>query len=207
MNFGEKLKAIRLSLELTQDELAARLGTTKQAISRYENSEREPNLRTAREFSEKLGVDLTTLADDTLPLRDISHSSLSPLPVSRSFPLVGDIACGTPILADQNITEYINFPGDLNADFCLRCRGDSMIDARIHDGDVVFIRQQPEVENGEIAAVLIGEETTLKRVYRDRGVLTLMPANPAYPPMVYSGDQLDEIRILGKAVSFLSAVK
>ena len=207
MNFGEKLKAIRLSLELTQDELAARLGTTKQAISRYENSEREPNLRTAREFSEKLGVDLTVLADDTLPLGRLPHSDLFPLPAARSFPLVGDIACGTPILADQNITEYVNFPGDLNADFCLRCKGDSMIDARIHDGDIVFIRIQPEVENGEIAAVLIGEETTLKRVYLSNGVLTLMPANPAYPPMVYSGDQLEQVRILGKAVSFLSAVK
>jgi len=134
-------------------------------------------------------------------------NDISPLPPSRTYPLVGDIACGTPILAEQNITEYINFPGDLRADFCLRCRGDSMTGARIYDGDIVFVRQQPDVEDGEIAVVLIEEETTLKRIYRADGVLTLMPDNPAYPPMVYTGSQLDQIRILGKAVHFLSAVK
>lgn len=134
-------------------------------------------------------------------------TGLFPLPSSRSYPLIGDIACGTPILAEQNITEYINFPGDLHADFCLRCRGDSMVDARIHDGDIVFIRQQPDVENGEIAAVLIGEEATLKRVYHSDATLTLMAANPAYPPRNFSGDQLEQVRILGKAVNFLSTVK
>ena len=102
---------------------------------------------------------------------------------------------------------YIQFPDALNADFCLRCKGDSMIEARIHDGDIVFIRQQPEVDNGEIAAILIGDETTLKRVYRSGDTLTLMAANPTYPPMVYTGEQLTSVRILGKAVNFLSAVK
>ncbi len=82
-----------------------------------------------------------------------------------------------------------------------------MIDARIHDGDIVFIRQQPEVNNGQIAAVLIGEEATLKRVYRSAGALTLVPANSQYPPMVYTGDQLSQVRIIGRAVAFLSGVK
>jgi len=138
---------------------------------------------------------------------DSAPSGLLPLPANKSYPLVGDIACGTPILAEENIAEYIQFPGDLSADFCLRCHGDSMIDARILDGDIVFIRKQPEVSNGEIAAVLIGEEATLKRVYYTGDTLTLMSANPAYAPRVYTGEQLENVRILGRAVSFLSAVK
>lgn len=204
-HYSDMLIYLRKRARLTQQELADKTGLSRSAIGMYETGKREPDLETFELFADFYNVDMNTLtgrsSSPALP------TGLFPLPSSRSFPLVGDIACGTPILAEQNITEYVNFPGDLNADFCLRCKGDSMIDARIHDGDIVFVRIQPEVENGEIAAVLIGEETTLKRVYRDRGVLTLMPANPAYPPMVYSGDQLEQVRILGKAVSFLSAVK
>ncbi len=199
---GSRLRYLRKSENMTQQELADSIGVAKSTISMYENGQREPDFETLEALADCFNVDMRTFFPG-----NSAPAGLFPLPASRSFPLVGDIACGTPILAEQNITEYISFPGDLNADFCLRCKGDSMIDARIHDGDIVFVRQQPEVENGEIAAVLIGEETTLKRVYLSDSVLTLMPANPAYPPMVYSGDQLEQVRILGKAVSFLSAVK
>lgn len=204
-HYSDMLIFLRKRARLTQQELADMTGLSRSAIGMYETGKREPDLETFELFADFYNVDMNTLTGRSSS--PVLPSGLSPLPASRSYPLVGDIACGTPILAEQNITEYISFPDDLNADFCLRCRGNSMIDARIHDGDIVFIRIQPEVENGEVAAVLIGEETTLKRVYLDRGVLTLMPANPAYPPMVYSGDQLTEVRILGKAVSFLSPVK
>lgn len=126
-----------------------------------------------------------------------------PLPKMRKVPLIGAIACGDPITAAQNIEGQIDVPEDIHCDFCLRCKGDSMSGAGIHDGDAVYIRIQPEVENGEIAAVRIGEEATLKRVYYTDSTLTLMPANPAYAPMVYTGDQLNEVHIEGKAVGFM----
>lgn len=199
---GSRLRYLRKQDDVTQQQLADAIGVAKSTISMYENGQREPDFETLESLADFFNVEMSTF----FPGGKAAPSVL-PLPSSRSYPLVGDIACGSPILAEQNITEYINFPGDLNADFCLRCRGDSMIDARILDGDIVFIRQQPNVENGEIAAVLVGEETTLKRVYRSGDTLTLMPANPSYPPIVYSGPQLEQVRILGKAVNFLSAVK
>ncbi len=208
MTVGERIKARRKQIGMSAEQVAQQLNISPSTVYRYENGD-----------IEKMGIDkLTPIANalQTTPAylmgwEEFSPhplpNDISPLPPSRTYPLVGDIACGTPILAEQNITEYINFPGDLRADFCLRCRGDSMTGARIYDGDIVFVRQQPDVEDGEIAVVLIEEETTLKRIYRADGVLTLMPDNPAYPPMVYTGSQLDQIRILGKAVHFLSAVK
>ena len=139
----------------------------------------------------------------------LRSSNILPLPENRSYPLVGTIACGEPILAEENITEYIQFPGDIDADFCLRCQGDSMINARIHDGDIVFIRKQDSVETGEIAAVRIGDEATLKRVYYTPGSnrVTLRACNPLFPDMEFEGDDLNDMQILGKAVSFVSSVQ
>lgn len=129
-----------------------------------------------------------------------------PIPRMNEVPLIGSIACGTPILAAQNVEDQVSTPEFIHADFALRCKGDSMIDARIHDGDIVYIRQQQTVDSGEIAAVLIGEEATLKRVYLSPGTVVLQPANPRYEPMVYSGSQLEQVRILGKAVGFTSTI-
>ena len=98
-------------------------------------------------------------------------------------------------------------PENVHADFCLRCNGDSMVGARIKDGDVVFIRQQPEVENGEIAAVIIDDEATLKRVYLSADKIILQPENPRYEPFVFVGEELSQIRIIGKAVAFISWVE
>ena len=125
-----------------------------------------------------------------------------PMPKMKKVPLVGSIACGDPITAEQNIEKMVDVPYNIRCDFSLTCHGDSMIDAGIHDRDIVYIRIQPEVENGEIAAVRIGDEATLKRVYYSDDTLTLMPANPAYAPMVYSGPQLDEVQIEGRAVGW-----
>ena len=125
-----------------------------------------------------------------------------PMPKMKKVPLVGSIACGDPITAEQNIEKMVDVPDNIRCDFSLTCHGDSMIDAGIHDRDIVYIRIQPEVENGEIAAVRIGDEATLKRVYYSDDTLTLMPANPAYAPMVYSGPQLDEVQIEGRAVGW-----
>lgn len=209
MAIKDRLKSQRAHKNMTLEEVARKVGVTRATIQKYENG------IIANIPSDK--IEALAEALDTTPAyimgwdeNQAAVPGILPLPANKAYPLVGDIACGTPILAEENITEYIQFPGDLNADFCLRCKGDSMVDARIFDGDIVFIRKQVEVSNGEIAAVQIGEDTaTLKRVYRseDGNTLTLMAANPAYAPMVYSGEQLASVRILGKAVNFLSAVK
>ena len=116
-------------------------------------------------------------------------------------PLVGTIACGTPILAEQNVEARIGVPAAWRADFALTCKGDSMA-PRYLDGDIVCIRCQPQVENGQIAAVLIGEEATLKRFYQNGDTVTLQAENPVYSPLVYRGEELNEIRIEGKVVGF-----
>lgn len=132
------------------------------------------------------------------------------LPIStQKIPFLGSVACGQPIYAEEDKESYIVLGTNIKADFCLRAQGDSMVDARIHDGDIVYVRQQEAVDNGEIAVVLIGDEATLKRVYYypDKQKLLLQPANPKYEPFIYVGDELDQIRILGKAVAFQSDVR
>ncbi len=133
-------------------------------------------------------------------------TNIIPLPEMKAIPLVGKIACGTPITATENLEGYIKIPAQLEADFALVCRGDSMVGARIMDGDFVAIRQQPDVDDGEIAAVLIEDEATLKRVYKMPGRLVLRAENPRYAPIDLSGAELDDVRILGKVVYFISEV-
>ena len=149
---------------------------------------------------EDMPIDLSIFAEQGQP------ENIIPMPEMRKIPLVGTIACGTPILADQNIEEYVSIPKNITADFALTCKGDSMINARIFDGDVVYIRQQQTVENGEIAAVLIDNEATLKRVQLFDDHIILQPENPMYKPLVFWGEEMNTVRILGKAVAFTSAV-
>ena len=121
----------------------------------------------------------------------------------RVLPLLGEIAAGVPIYADEQF-EVTSCDESLHCDFALRVRGDSMTGARIHDGDIVFIRRQEDVDDGDIAAVLLNDEATLKRVYHIKNGLQLLPMNPRYAPMVFTLDECDSIRILGKAVGFQS---
>ena len=133
--------------------------------------------------------------------------NIIPMPEMRKIPLVGTIACGEPILAQENIEEYISIPKEIPGDFALTCKGDSMTNARIFDGDIVYIRQQDTVESGEIAAVLIDGEATLKRVRLFDDHISLEPENPMYKPFVYWNEEMNTVRILGKAVAFTSAVR
>lgn len=126
----------------------------------------------------------------------------------KKFPMLGEIACGEPIWAEEDKEHYVMAGMDIQADFCLTAKGDSMINARINDGDIVFIRQQQIVENGEIAAVIIGDEATLKRwyYYPDDNKLMLVAENPKYPPLMYINEELNTVRCLGKAVYFMSVI-
>ncbi len=141
-------------------------------------------------------------------LEDYARYGIMPIK-TKKLPMLGNVACGEPIFSQEEHGDYIDVDGSINADFCLRAKGDSMIGARINDGDIVFIRKQDVVENGEIAAVLIEDDATLKRVQydRDAGILLLSAENPRYETMIFTGEQLNRIKILGKAVAFQSDVK
>lgn len=213
MTIGERIKSLRESKRITQTELAEKLGTTKQNIYKYENgiitnipSDKIELMAKCFEVSPGyiMGWEDENELDDLSILME-KYDNIRPIKLKR-FPLLGEIACGQPIFADEDRESYIMADMDIRADFCLRAKGDSMINARIYDGDVVFIREMPMVDNGDIAAVIIDDEATLKKVYYypDKGKLVLYPENPDYEPFIYVGEELNTIRILGKAVYFMS---
>lgn len=206
MSIGQRLKSRREELNLTQGYVAKKVGVAIQTIYKYEN-----------EIVTNIPLDRLELLASALRVSpaylmgwednaDYEKYGLKPIQ-TKKFPMLGEIACGQPIIANQEYETYIEASADINADFCLTAKGDSMINARIFDGDVVFIRKQPTVNNGEVAAVRIGDEVTLKRIYVYDNRVELRAENPLYQPMNYEGYQLDEIEILGKAVMFQSFVR
>ncbi len=208
MNIGKRIKQRRIDLGLSVDDIAQKIGKNRATVYRYESSEIE-DLPTS--VLEPLAKALQTTPAYLMGWgnNDIfSINNIIPLPETKKVPLLGTIACGEPILAEENIEDFIKMDKNIDAEFALRCKGDSMVEARINNGDIVYIHQQPDVENGEIAAVLIGNDATLKRVYKypDKGMLVLKPANPEYEDFIFIGEELNDIRILGKAVAFLSKV-
>lgn len=204
MNIGEKLKARRKDLGLTMLQVAIKVGVSEATVSRWESGD-IANMR--RDKIVSLANALEVSPSFIMDTGDVfAFDNIMPIKTYK-LPLIGTIACGAPILAEQNIEEYIDTDSTVKADFCLRCKGDSMINVRIFDGDIVYIRQQPDVENGEIAAVCIDDEATLKRVYKYPNRLELRPENPTFPVLNYEGSELENIRIIGKAVAFLSGVR
>lgn len=129
-----------------------------------------------------------------------------PLARIKAIPLIGTIACGAPLLAEENTEAMLALPEGINADFALRCKGDSMTGARINNNDIVYIKQQETVENGEIAAVLIDTEATLKRFYRYGNTVVLRAENPSFKEIEYKNEELNSIKVLGKAVCFRSEI-
>lgn len=202
------MKNRRKAIGLSAEKVAEILGVSPATIYRYENGDIE------KVPGDRLGPIASALQTTPAYLmgwtdgdRDALPANVIPMPEMRKIPLVGTIACGEPILAEENIEEYISIPKHIKADFALTCKGDSMINARIFDGDIVYIRQQDTVENGEIAAVLIDNEATLKRVRLFDDHISLEPENPMYKPFVYWNEEMNNVRILGKAVAFTSAVR
>ncbi len=210
MTIYDRIRQRRNDLGMTQAELAKKMGyKSRSAINKIELGLNDINQSKVVAFAEALNTTPAYLMgwNDNVN-KDISteYSQLQPLPPIKRYPYLGKIACGKPILAEENIQEYKLLPDVSGADFIMTCQGDSMIDARIYDGDIVYIRVQPEVENGEIAAVAIDGEVTLKRVYKQGETVQLMPCNPKYPPLVCTGDNCDYFKIVGKALKFLSNV-
>ena len=207
MSIAENIKRIRLEHGLSQAELGKIAGVSDKAVSTWELGIKVPRMGAVEKMATYFGIAKSVIVDDMQP----AYMSTSPTPIPPGFmpmpkmkkvPLIGAIACGDPITALQNREGDVDVPEDVRCDFALKCHGDSMVGAGIHDGDVVYIHIQPEVENGEIAAVRIGDEATLKRVYYSGDTLTLMPANAAFAPMVYTGETLNEVHIEGKAVGY-----
>ena len=197
-----RLHQLRAEKGISMKETARQLNMPYTTYVNYEKGTREPNSETlillAKFYNVSIDYLIGRISTDSPPI----PSGFEPLPKMVKRPLVGDIACGEPITAEQNVQDMVDVPENVTCDFCLRCHGDSMIDAGIHDNDVVYIKIQPTVNDGEIAAVRIGDEATLKRVYYDGNTITLVPANSAYRPRSYSGPELNDVRIEGKAVGY-----
>ena len=205
-NIGELIEKRRKELGLTLEEVGNYVGVGKSTVKKWETGYIS-NMRRDKIslLSKILQISPTELIGDYSDDIYSQFDNISPIRTQR-IPLLGEIACGKPIYCDEDRESYVEVGADIRADFCLRAKGDSMIGARIMDGDIVFIREQPIVENGEIAAVIIDDEATLKRVYyyKDSGKLILQAENPKYSPLVYIGEELNSIRILGKAIAFES---
>lgn len=197
-----RISELRTQMGITMKEAAARLGMPYTTYVNYEKGTREPNSETLIQLARFFGTTIDNLLGKTDAL---IPPGFQPMPEMSAVPLVGRIACGTPILAEQNIEARIGVPALWRADFALTCHGNSMA-AMIQDGDIVCIRKQPEVENGEIAAVRIGEEATFKRFYRQGDTVMLQAENPAFSPLVYTRDQLNEITIEGRVVGICRGI-
>ena len=196
-----RLHLRRKELGLSQEELAQRMGyRSKSSITKLEKGINDLPQSKVEELAAALETTPAYLLGLDTPC---PPPGFEPLPAMTQVPLIGSIACGTPITAEQNIERYIGVPAAWRADFALTCHGDSMVDAGIHDKDVVYIRIQPEVENGEIAAVRIGEEATLKRVYLHSDYIELRPENPAFESIIRRREDMNDVQIEGKAVGWM----
>lgn len=207
MDIQDKIKKRRLELNLTLDDVAKELGINKSTVLRYESKSINkmpidviPPLAKILKCSPEYLMGWDDIYDNFSNVYKISKQKL---------PLLGSISCGVPIYADEERESYIICGTEIKADFCLKCHGDSMINARINDGDIVFIRKQDIVSNGDIAAVIIEDEATLKRFfyYKEQGMVILRAENPKYKDIVLTGEQLNSITIIGKAIAFQSDVE
>ena len=208
-SFAKRLRDGLKLREYSQAELARMTGLDKSSISRYLKGDYKGSQDALYKISQALRVSEswlmgydTPMDPDAPQVRVVIPAGFQDMPDLAPVPLVGAIACGTPILAEENIKQMVGVPSAWHADFALECHGDSMA-PRICDGDIVCIRKQAEVETGQIAAVRIGDEATLKRFYKSGDTVQLVAENPAVcPPMVYTGEQLEDMQIEGLAVGF-----
>lgn len=224
-NTSERLQQIMKERDLRQadiirlaepycKEFGVKLG--RNDLSQYVSNKVEPRQTKLYILSLALNVNEAWLMGYDVPIERVpdeernlsTYDNIFPI-TTRKLPMLGEIACGQPIFATEERESYVVAGIDIEADFCLRAKGDSMINARILDGDIIFVRKQDTVENGEIAAVIIDDEATLKRVYfyPDKQQVSLVAENPAYPPLIYTDTELSNVHILGKVVAFQSDVR
>ena len=225
MKLGDIIKRYRAEHELSQRQFAKLSGLSHGYIPLIEKGLNPngypltPSITVMKQLADAMGMslhELISLTDGDMEV-DLSYEGNEPglaipglMPIRRkSFPLLGEVACGVPTYAEERHETMVESTETIDADFCLRAKGDSMSGAQINDGDIVFVKQMPMVDNGDIAAVLIGDETTLKRVDYDPDHfrLVLWPENPAYRPQIYQGEELNQVRILGRAVMIQKVIR
>ncbi len=202
-DFNSRLAVVMAEKNIKAAELSRLTGISKPRLSQYKNGVYVPKADAICAMARALGVSEAYLLGTT------------DIPEARSggkykvLPVIGKIACGNPVFASEEDGGAVYTDADTDADFCLIARGDSMKDARINNGDTVFIKKSDSVNNGEIAAIIIDDEATLKRVYYypESAKLMLISENSNYEPMVFSGTELEKIRIIGKAVAFKSEIR
>ena len=201
MSIAENIKRIRTEHGLSQAELGKIAGVSDKAVSTWELGIKTPRMGAVEKMANYFGIAKSAIVDDVQSTSATSAvpPGFQPMPEMDMVPLVGRIACGTPITAEQNVERIVCVPSKWRSTFTLTCKGDSM-EPRIHDGDLVAIRKQPGVENGEIAAVRIGEEATLKHVYLHENFIELRPENPAFNSIILSREDMNDVVIEGKAV-------
>lgn len=213
MTLGDIIKKYRDDADLSMDGFAQLSGLSKSYISVLERNitphgnEPSPGIDTYKAVAKVLGIDVNDLiraVDDDIELPPPLPSNLIPARF-RQAPLIGEIACGTPILAEENITDYVDVPEHIQCDFALKCQGNSMIDLGVKDGDVVYIRSQPEVQNGQVAAVIVDgmeSEATLKKFFKYENHIMLIPANSEEQPFAFYGEDMARVHVQGLAVGF-----
>ena len=203
--FGTIIKKLREEHNLNQEELGAIIGVSDKTISSWEINRTEPKMGIVQQLADYFKVTTDYLIKGNTDCKE--HNSLLEI-TTKSFPLLGLVACGEPIFADEDKESYVMAGTDIQADFCLICKGDSMINARINDGDIVFVRKQDIVNNGEIAVIIIDDEATLKRFYyyKEQNLVILKPENSKYKDIILSGEELNNVKVIGKAVFFQSDI-
>lgn len=201
---SKKIKKLRLKYNISMDDLAQKIGKNRATIYRYENGDIED---LPMSILKPLADALHTTPAYLMGWEECATNAIETIPIEKiKVPILGTVACGQPIFAEEHLECYVDAIGSIHPDFALWAKGDSMIEARIFDGDLIFVKKQDIVDNGEIAVVLIDDEVTLKKVLYEpeKGRLMLLPANKNYLPLIYEGEDLNKIRILGKAVAFQS---
>lgn len=200
MSIAENIKKIRLEHELSQADLGKIAGVSDKAVSTWELGIKVPRMGAVEKLANYFGIPKSAIVDDApVAASNPIPAGFQPMPEMDLVPLVGRIACGTPITAEENVEQMVCVPSRWRSTFTLTCEGDSM-EPRIHNGDLVAIRSQPTVENGEIAAVRIGDEATLKHVYLHDNFIELRPENPAFESIILSKEDMNTVVIEGKAV-------
>ena len=207
MEAKDIIKKRRVELGLTIADVATACGVSEATVSRWENGQ-IANMRRSRiaDLAKILKIAPSVIVGTEDEKVGSLPSNILPVPPMKQVPMLGSVACGEPIYMDEVRGEYYPMDSSIHADFCLKAQGDSMVGARICDGDIVFVQASPEVDNGQIAAVAIDDEATLKYFYRYGDMVVLRPANPKYEEMTYRKEELNRIRVLGRAVAFQSAI-
>lgn len=207
MNLGDKLKKIRIDKGYSMEDMKNILNSkynlqiSKSMISRWENGVSEPINKYLSVYAKEFNLDMNDLLG--IYLKNIPNVMVNEN--IKRIPILGEITCGEPILCQENFDGYtLTDPSMIEADFSIYADGDSMIDANIHDGDLVFIKQTSVVENGAICAVLIDDTATLKKFYKIDNQILLQSENNKYQPIIIIEEDIRNVRILGEMVGVYS---